>query len=67
MVSDGSDGIFELLVTDLYVRGVWQPQTEALFDIRVVELMPSHVVVTPPLLCCVVLRWRKKHKYPMGC
>ena len=32
IVSDGSDGIFELFVADLCVRGVWQPQTKALFD-----------------------------------
>ena len=25
------------LIADLGVRGVWQPQTEALFDIRVVD------------------------------
>lgn len=25
------------LIADLGVRGVWQPQTEALFDIRVID------------------------------
>ena len=37
VVSDGSGGIFELLVADLCVRGVWQPQTKALFDIGMVD------------------------------
>ena len=32
------------LVTDLGVRGVWQPQTQALFDILVIDTdAPSHV------------------------
>ena len=32
------------LVADLGVRGVWQPQTEALFDIRVIDTdAQSHV------------------------
>jgi len=30
VVSDGSGGIFE---PDLCVRGVWQPQTEALYEV----------------------------------
>ena len=34
------------LVADLGVRGVWQPQTQALFDIRVIDTdAPSHVHV----------------------
>ena len=37
VVSDGSDGISDPLVADLCVRGVWQPQTVELFDIRVVN------------------------------
>ena len=32
------------LVADLGVRGVWQPQTQALFDIRVIHRdAPSHI------------------------
>ena len=32
------------LVTDLGVRGVWQPQTQALFDVRVIDTdAPSHL------------------------
>ena len=36
VVCDGSAGA-DTLITDLCVRGVWEPQTEALFDIRVVD------------------------------
>jgi len=59
VVSDGSDGIFEQFVADLCVHGVWQPQAKALFDIRVVDTMPGHIVVTPLLLCCLVLRLKR--------
>ena len=32
------------LIADLGIRGFWQPQTEALFDIRVVDTdAPSYV------------------------
>ena len=32
------------LVTDLGVRGVWQPHSQALFDVRVISInAPSHV------------------------
>ena len=33
---DSSDGA-DALIADLCVRGAWEPQTEALFDIRVVD------------------------------
>ena len=36
------------LITDLAVRGVWTPQTEALFDIRVIDTAPSLIVTKPP-------------------
>ena len=39
----------EVLITDLGLRGVWQPQTEVLFDIHVIDTdAQSHV-------CCTVL------------
>ena len=41
------------LVADLGVRGMWQPQTEALIDVRVVDTdAPSHAH-TPYSVCCV--------------
>ena len=37
MVCDKSSLSDGALVADLYVRGVWIPQSEALFDIHVVD------------------------------
>ena len=46
-----SDGA---LVADLYVRGVWIPQAEALFDIRVQTLILSLTMTTLPWLSLVL-------------
>jgi len=59
VVSDSSDGIFELFVTDLCVSGVRQPQTEALFDIRVVDTDALSYCGRTLLLCYVVLKLRR--------
>ena len=48
------------LVTDLGVRGLWAAQTEALFDIRVLTLTPSHIVATLLILFCYQLKMRRK-------
>ena len=38
IVREANDSLgMPALIADLGVRGVWQPQTEALFDIRVVD------------------------------
>ena len=67
VVSDGSDGIFEPLVADLCVRGVWQPQTEALFDIRVVDTdARSYCGRTPSAVLCSA-EAEKKRKYSLAC
>ena len=45
-VADEARGI-SALIADLSVRGVWQPQTEALFDIHVIStLTPSFMLTT---------------------
>jgi len=59
VVSDGFDGISDPLVGDLCVRGVWQPQTEALFDIRVVNTDARSYCGCTPQLCCVLLKLRR--------
>ena len=42
IVRDGDiQGDNQGLVTDLAVRGIWQPQTEALFDVRVIDTDPE--------------------------
>jgi len=67
VVSDGSDGVFELLVADLCVCGVWQPQTEALFDIRVVDTdARSYCGCTPTAVLCSA-EIEKKRKYSLAC
>jgi len=66
VVSDGSNSIFELLVTDLCVRGVWQPQTKALFDIRVVDTDTwSYCGHTPAAMLCSA-EVEKERKYSLA-
>ena len=45
MILEGCEVTDEpFLVADLVVQGVWQPQTQALFDVRVIYTdAPSHV------------------------
>ena len=51
------------LVADLEVRGVWQPQTEALFDIRVIDTdAQSHVQRSVDAVLASAER-EKKRKY----
>jgi len=67
VVSDGSGGIFEPLVADLCVRGVWQTHTKALFDIRVVDIdARSYCGCTPTAVLCSA-EVEKKHKYSLAC
>ena len=41
--ANDADGVVPSLITDLSIRGVWQPQTVALFDVRVTDTdAPSH-------------------------
>ena len=48
IVQDASDDGHSALIADLVVRGVWQPQCDALFDIRVVDTdAPSYHSCTP--------------------
>ena len=47
IVCDGSDDS-DILIADLCVWGIWQPQVETLFDIRVVDTDdPSYCAHTP--------------------
>ena len=53
----------DTLITDLCVRGVWEPQTEALFDIRVVDTdVRSYLARSPRVVLCST-EGEKKHKY----
>ena len=42
MVADDCT-VGETLIVDLGVRDVWSPQSEVLFDICVIDMMPSHI------------------------
>ena len=67
VVSDGSGGILEPLVADLCVRGVWQPQTEALFDIRVVDTDAWSYCGRTPIAVLCSAEVEKKRKYSLAC
>ena len=58
-----SSGIDEgTLVADLCVRGVWQPQCDALFDIRVVDTdAPSYSRQSPCSVLCSAESEKKKY------
>ena len=60
---DGAD----TLIADLCVRGVWEPQTKALFDIRVVDTDAwSYRTHTSQNVLCTA-EGEKKHKYLQTC
>ena len=65
IVRDSSDGA-DALIADLCVRGAWEPQTEALFDIRVVDTdAQSYCARTHDVLS--IAEGEKKHKYLQAC
>ena len=67
IVCDGSVDASDTLIADLCVRGVWQPQTEALFDIRVVDTdARSYCARTPHAVLCSA-EAEKKRKYMQAC
>ena len=67
VVQEASDDGRTVLKADLAVRGVWQPQCDAVFDVRIVDTdAPSYRSRTPP----DVLRTtelEKKRKYLQAC
>ena len=49
VVQEASDDGHTVLKADLAVRGVWQPQCDAIFDVRIVDTdAPSYRSRTPP-------------------
>ena len=61
------DGSADSLIADLCVRGVWEPHTEALFDIRVVDTdaQSCHACTPHDVLC--VAKGEKKQTYLLAC
>ena len=66
VVCDGSAGA-DTLITDLCVRGVWEPQTEALFDIRVVDTDARSYLARSPRDVLCSAEGEKKCKYLQAC
>ena len=57
---DDDDGIF---ISDLGIRGVWSPQSEALFDIRVTGTDAQSYLSHAPESILFHAETEKKHKY----
>ena len=55
------------LVADLGVRGVWSPQSEALFDVRVVDTDASSYCDRTPTAVLKSAEREKKTKYSEAC
>ena len=55
------------LVADLCVRGVWIPQSEVLFDIRVVDTDAQSYRNQTPLAVLFSAECDKKRKYSQAC
>jgi len=67
VVCDGSAGNSDTLIVDLCVRGVWQPLTEALFDIIVVDTDAQSYSACTPLVVLCLAKAEKKRKYLQAC
>jgi len=67
VVCDGSTGNSDTLISDLCVYGIWQPQTEALFDIRVIDTDARSYSARTPLAVLCLAEAEKKHKYSQAC
>ena len=64
---NSSDPPRDILVADVGVRGVWQPQATALFDVRVVDSdAPSYSSKSPQSVLKTAKR-EKKNKYVKAC
>ena len=62
LVSDRDDSS-SALIADLGVRGVWTPQAEALFDVRVTDMDASSYVNRSVAAVLASAEEEKKHKY----
>ena len=67
MVVEAGDRHSETLVADLCIRGVWLPQAEALFDIRVVDTDAQSYLRHAPSRVLYNAEVEKKNKYADAC
>ena len=51
------------MIADLGVRGVWFPQSEALFDIRIIDTDAQSYLSQPPISVLLTAENEKKRKY----
>jgi len=67
VVCNGSAGSSDSLIADSCIHGAWQPQTKALFDIRVINTdAQSYSACTPSAVLCSA-EAEKKRKYSQAC
>jgi len=66
IVRDSSEGA-DALIADLCVRGAWEPQTEAFFDIRVVDTDARSYRARTPHDVLSTAKGEKKCKYLRAC
>jgi len=66
IVRDSSEGA-DALIADLCVRGAWEPQTEALSDIRVVDTDAQSYCARTPHDVLSTAKGEKKRKYLQAC
>ena len=61
IVQEGGDGV-PALIADLGIRGVWLPQVEALFDVRITNAdAPSYVSPVADVLAAAEEEKKKKY------
>ena len=63
IVKDAQDDSGEVLIADLSVRGVWLPQSEVLFDIRIIDTDAQSYLSQPPISVLLTAENEKKRKY----
>ena len=64
IVKETHDGnSIDVLVADLCVHGVWLPQAEALFDIRIIDTDAQSYLSQPPASVILTAENEKKRKY----
>ena len=66
IVNDGSASA-DTLIADLCIRGVWEAQTEALFDIRVIDTDARSYCTRSPKDVLGTAEGEKKRKYLQAC
>jgi len=66
IVRDSSEGA-DALIADLCVCGAWEPQTEALFDIRVVDTDARSYCARTPHDVLSTAKGEKRRKYLQAC